>query len=141
VDRLLWAGQLLLAVVFAVFGVLHAFLLDETKKQVAWVNDVPRELMLFIGLAELAAAVGLVVPAARVLRWAAPLAALGLVVLMTFGIVFHIGLASWRTPRSTWCWPRSRRSSHMADVARFRGVAVRLGGPANLIPPHRGGQA
>jgi uncharacterized membrane protein len=91
VDRLLWAGQLLLAVAFAVFGVSHAFVLDETRKQVAWLNDVPRELMLFIGLAELAAAVGLVVPVGRVLRWAAPLAALGLVVLMTFGIVFHIG--------------------------------------------------
>jgi len=91
VDRLLWAGQVLLAVAFAVFGVSHAFALDETKKQVAWVNDVSRELVFFIGLVELAAAVGLVAPAARVLRWAAPLAALGLVVLMTLAIVFHIG--------------------------------------------------
>lgn len=90
-NRLLWAGQLLLAAAFVVFGVSHAIALDETRKQVAWVNDVPRELLLFIGLAELAAAVGLLVPAARVLRWAAPLAALGLVVLMTFGIVFHLG--------------------------------------------------
>jgi putative oxidoreductase len=90
-DRLVWAGQLLLALAFAVFGASHAFALDETRKQVAWLNDVSRELMLFVGLAELAAAVGLIVPTARVLRWAAPLAALGLVVLMTFGTVFHIG--------------------------------------------------
>ena len=90
-DRLLWAGQLLLAVAFAVFGVSHAFALDETRKQVAWVNDVSRELLLFIGLAELAAAVGLVMSTARVVRWAAPLAALGLVVLMMFGVVFHVG--------------------------------------------------
>lgn len=90
-DRLLWAGQLLLALTFTVFGVLHAFALEETRKQVAWANDVSREVMLFIGLAELAAAVGLIAPAARVLRWAAPVAALGLVVLMTFATVFHIG--------------------------------------------------
>lgn len=90
-DRGLWAFQLLLAVAFVVFGVSHAFALDEMRKQIAWMNDVSRELMLFIGLAELAAAVGLVVPAARVLRWAAPLAAVGLVALMTFAIVFHIG--------------------------------------------------
>ena len=90
-DRLLWAGQLVLALAFAAFGVSHTFALDETRKHVAWVNDVSRDLLFFIGLAELAAAVGLVVPAARVLRWAAPLAALGLVALMTFGTVFHIG--------------------------------------------------
>jgi uncharacterized membrane protein len=91
VDRALWAVQLLLAVAFAVFGVSHAFALDEMRKQIAWTNDVSRELMLFIGLAELAAAIGLVVPVARALRWAAPLAALGLGALMTFGVVFHIG--------------------------------------------------
>ncbi|HET8568134.1 MAG TPA: DoxX family protein [Candidatus Limnocylindria bacterium] len=83
--------QGLLAIAFIAFGISHAFALEETRKQVPWTNDVSAQLLFLIGLAELAGAAGLVLSAAKALRWAAPSAAIGLVALMTLALVFHVG--------------------------------------------------
>jgi hypothetical protein len=54
-------------------------------------QDVPRALSLFIGYAELAGGMGLIVPAAtRIAPWLTPLAALGLGTIMILAIPFHI---------------------------------------------------
>ena len=48
-------------------------------------------LRTFIGVAELLAAIGLIVPAAtRILPWLTPLAAAGLMILMASAVVFHL---------------------------------------------------
>ena len=54
-------------------------------------QDVPRALSLFIGWAEIAGGLGLIVPAAmRIAPWLTPLAALGLATIMILAIPFHI---------------------------------------------------
>jgi putative oxidoreductase len=59
----LWVVQILLAVVFLMTGATKAFMpLDEVAKTMRWVPDVPAGLVRFIGLAELAGALGLVLP-------------------------------------------------------------------------------
>jgi hypothetical protein len=54
-------------------------------------NDVPRWLSLFIGYAEIAGGLGLIIPAAtRIAPWLTPLAALGLATIMILAIPFHV---------------------------------------------------
>ena len=54
-------------------------------------SDLPAAFVRFIGVAELAAGVGLVPPAAvRILPILTPLAAVGLAVIMGLAIPFHI---------------------------------------------------
>ncbi len=65
--------------------------LSDTIQSSPWAADLPVALVRFIGFAELAAGVGLVLPAAtRVTASLTPLAAIGLAVIMGFAIPFHI---------------------------------------------------
>jgi uncharacterized membrane protein YphA (DoxX/SURF4 family) len=88
----LWVLQVLLATFSLLAGLNHGIRpLDEAVKTSPWIAGVPPALVRFIGFAELAAALGLVLPAAtRVMPWLTPLAAVGLGLIMLLAIPFHI---------------------------------------------------
>jgi uncharacterized membrane protein YphA (DoxX/SURF4 family) len=87
-HRTLWILQALLAVFFVLAGFGHTTLpLAELAKSAPWATDVPATLMRFIGIAEMAGALGLVIPK---VTW---LAAAGLSVIMLLAVAFHI----WRS--------------------------------------------
>jgi uncharacterized membrane protein YphA (DoxX/SURF4 family) len=88
----LWAVQILLALFFIMVGYSHGLMpYDEIAQQATWMNAVPHALGRFIGYAELAGGLGLIIPAAtRIKPWLTPLAALGLAIIMILAIPFHI---------------------------------------------------
>jgi hypothetical protein len=88
----LWTLQGLLALAFGFAGSLKALApLAEAAKSIPWIPDVPAALVRFIGTAELLAAVGLVLPAlTRIRPKLTPLAASGLVLVMTLASIFHL---------------------------------------------------
>jgi len=88
----LWVLQVLLACFFVMVGYSHALMpFDQIAQQATWMNDVPRWLSLFIGYAEIAGGLGLIIPAAtRIAPWLTPLAALGLATIMILAIPFHV---------------------------------------------------
>ena len=88
----LWVAQVLLGGFFAMVGYSHALMpFDEVAQQATWMLDVPRWLSLFIGYAEMAGGLGLIIPAAtRLAPWLTPLAALGLATIMVLAMPFHV---------------------------------------------------
>ncbi len=91
-NALLWTLQIVLAVVFAGAGAVK---LIQPRDQLAktlggWVYDVPAWLPKPLGVAEILAAIGLVVPPlVHIAPILTPLAASGLVVTMIGAIVTH----------------------------------------------------
>ena len=88
----LWVVQVLLAFFFIMAGYSHALApYEQIAQQAIWMKDVPRALSVFIGFAEMAGGLGLILPAAtRIAPWLTPLAALGLATIMILAIPFHI---------------------------------------------------
>ena len=88
----LWVLQVLLGLWFLMVGYSHALApFDEVAQQAVWMQHVPRSLSLFIGYAELAGGLGLIIPSAtRLAPWLTPLAALGLATIMILATLFHI---------------------------------------------------
>jgi len=93
----LWLAQLLLAVAFGMAGIMKSTQpMAELAATMAWTGDIPATLVRFIGASELAAAVGLVLPAAtRIRPLLTPLAAMGLVIVMVLASLFHISRGEW----------------------------------------------
>ncbi len=87
----LWAAQSLLALTFGFAGATKAFVpLARVAQMIPWAADVPAVLLRFIGAMEILASVGLLLPSLlRVRPRLTPLAALGLVILMTLASGFH----------------------------------------------------
>jgi len=94
----LWIVQVLLGLFFLMAGVTHGLLPIAWAAQSApWVHDLPVPLVRFIGIAELAGAVGVVFPALlRIVPVLTPLAATGLVVIMMLAILFHMSRGETR---------------------------------------------
>jgi putative oxidoreductase len=88
----LWIAQGLLALFFVMAGIAHGLLpIAQVAKSAPWTADLPVGLVRFIGIAELAGAIGVLLPAAlRILPWLTPLAAFGLMLIMLLAIPFHI---------------------------------------------------
>ena len=88
----LWIAEVLLAVFFLLAGSMHAFMpIEQAAKIAAWVASAPVALVRFIGVAELAGAIGVVLPGAtRVKPWLTPLAAAGLAITMLLAMPVHI---------------------------------------------------
>jgi putative oxidoreductase len=86
-----WVVQILLATLFLMTGAMKAFMpLHEVAKTMRWVPDVPVGLVRFIGLAELAGALGLILPSAtKIQAKLTPLAAVGLGVVVLLGAILH----------------------------------------------------
>jgi putative oxidoreductase len=93
----LWAVQLLLAALFADDGFAKATQpIGALAETFTWPGQVTEGLVRAIGFGELAAAVGLVLPAAtRVLPHLTPLAAASLALLMWAAFVFHAMRSEW----------------------------------------------
>ena len=93
-NVLAWVLQGLLALLFLFHGVLYSFapepLVRIMRDQGSWPPAIPAGFRVFIGVAEILAAVGLILPSVtRVLPGLSPLAAGGLVVVMAGAIVYH----------------------------------------------------
>ena len=88
----LWVVQLLLAIFALLAGVNHALRpLDEAARTAPWAASVPAVLVRLMGWSELAAGLGLVLPAAtRILPGLTPLAAACLATIMALAIPFHV---------------------------------------------------
>ena len=88
-NMLLWVLQALLALAFFAHGCL---LLFPPASIVAQMNaSLPRWLQLFIGVAEILAAVGLTFPGlTRIQPWLVSAAAAGLMIVMICATIFHL---------------------------------------------------
>lgn len=88
----LWVVQVLLALFFLMAGFNHGIRpIEEAVKTSTWITSIPAALARFIGFAELAGAIGLILPAVtRIKPWLTPLAAVGLAIIMGLAIPFHI---------------------------------------------------
>jgi len=64
VNGVLWAVQAALALVFFLGATVRASRYELAKRQMAWVGAVPRPLLLFISVAEISGALGLILPGA-----------------------------------------------------------------------------
>jgi len=87
----LWIVQGVLAAMFGMAGVMKS---TQPKAKLAeklpWVEDFSPNMVRFIGVAELAAALGLILPAALdIAPVLTPLAASGLVIIMVGAIATH----------------------------------------------------
>lgn len=94
----LWVIAVLLALAFLLSGVMKAFRpLESLKQRMTWVSDVPPWLVRFIGVAEILAAIGLILPAVTgIQQWLVAAAAGGLVVVMLSAVVLHGGRKEWQ---------------------------------------------
>ncbi|MBR0834246.1 DoxX family protein [Bradyrhizobium manausense] len=89
----LWSVQILLCLFFGAAGLCKLFLSPESLVQMGanYATDVPHWLLLFIGVAETAGAIGIVLPAlTRIEPSLTPLAAHGFVTLQVLAICFHL---------------------------------------------------
>ena len=85
----LWVLQVLLAIAFLAHGFLFlsppAELMDQMNA------SLPRWFQLFIGVAEVLAAVGLTLPGlTRIMPWLVPCAAVGIMIVTVSATVFHL---------------------------------------------------
>ncbi len=86
-----WILQILLALMFLLHGRLMLFPTTSQTGRMPYILAVPLALRRFIGVAEVLAAVGLILPGLTpILPWLTPLAATGLVILMISAVIFHI---------------------------------------------------
>ena len=88
-NIVLWVLQVLLALAFFAHGCLFLFppaaMVDQMNA------SLPRWFQLFLGVAEVLAAVGLTLPGvARVQPWLVSLAAAGVMIVMISATVFHV---------------------------------------------------
>jgi hypothetical protein len=90
-----WILQVLLALVFALHFVVYTFapeaLTRPMRAQGAWPPAIPDGLRRFIGVAELAGALGLILPAlTHILPWLTIVAALCLALVTILASIYHL---------------------------------------------------
>ena len=87
----LWITQALLALVFGMAGLMHATKpIAELSKTMGWTANAPEALVRFIGIAELAGALGLILPGlTRIKPGLTAWAATGLATMMVFAGFVH----------------------------------------------------
>jgi hypothetical protein len=88
-NILLWVLQVFLALAFVAHGLLFLFppasLVDQMNA------SLPRWFQLFLGIAEVLAAVGLTLPGyTRIQPWLVPCAAAGVMIVMICATIFHL---------------------------------------------------
>ncbi|WP_339173790.1 DoxX family protein [Paenibacillus sp. FSL H7-0943] len=93
----LWIVQIVLAAGFVYSGWMKTVRTESSKKTWAWVNDVPKSLVVLIGIAELLGALGLVLPwALNITPLLTPIAAIALTAVALLGMLFHIRRKEYR---------------------------------------------
>ncbi|WP_396625505.1 DoxX family protein [Luteitalea sp.] len=99
-NVLLWVFQVLLAAAFLAHGLM--FLFPGPELEALMNASIARPLRYFLGVAEVAAGIGLVVPGlTRIAPWLVPLAAAGLVPIMVGATVLHIARAEYGSSVTT----------------------------------------
>ena len=102
-DTTLWIAQIFLALFFLAAG--SPKLLGRGIDRWIGFDAVPRPMTITIGVAEVAAAVALVVPMlVDRLQWTTPLAALGLVAVSLQASGFHVREQEWLPATETALW-------------------------------------
>ena len=87
-NVLLWVLQVLLAVAFFAHGWM--FLFPPPEIAVLMNASLPRWFTLFLGVAEILAAIGLILPGVtRIMPWLVPAAALGIMMVLGSATVYH----------------------------------------------------
>lgn len=88
----LWILQGLLALMFMGAGFMKLTSpIADLATQLPWANQIPEAFIRFIGASELLGGIGIILPSLlRIKPLLTPLAALGLVAIMVFALVFHI---------------------------------------------------
>ena len=89
----LWAAQVLLALAFIASGGMKVFAYEKYKMKTEknGPTGIPRGLTTFIGIAEIAGGIGIMLPMATgVAPWLSPWAAIGLATIMLLAIGFHV---------------------------------------------------
>lgn len=87
----LWIVQILLGLMFLMAGSMKAFNYAKARESLPWVKDVPKELVTFIGIAELLGGIGFILPIAlNVLPVLTPIAAIGIAIIMILSTLFHL---------------------------------------------------
>ena len=94
-NAIAWILQGLLAVVFLFHGILYAFgperLVRPMRAQGKWPPAIPTWFRIFIGIAELLAVVGLVMPGLlHLFTFLTPLGAAGLLIVMFSASIYHV---------------------------------------------------
>jgi uncharacterized membrane protein YphA (DoxX/SURF4 family) len=88
-NRLLWTLQILLALVFLAHGAMMLFPPAAVAQQIN--ASLPRWFSLFIGVAEILAAIGLTLPAITGIQpWLVSWAAGGLMIVMVSATSYHL---------------------------------------------------
>ena len=92
IHGLLWIAQALLALPFAGAGLTKVITpMGDLAQSLPYTAELPEWLVRFIGISEVAGALGLILPAlARTLPGLTPLAALGLCTVMVLATFFHL---------------------------------------------------
>jgi hypothetical protein len=89
VNVLLWVVQAVLALAFFAHGLLFLFPPASVVEQMN--ASLPRWFQLFLGVAEILAAVGLTLPGmSRIQPWLVPWAAAGIVIVMISATGYHV---------------------------------------------------
>ena len=99
-NIVLWILQVLLALAFAAHGGMMLFPPPEIAVQMD--ANLPRWFSLFIGVAEVAAAVGLILPGlTRVMPFLVTWAAVGIMIVVASATVYHIARAEYSSAVTT----------------------------------------
>lgn len=88
----LWFVQVLLAIAFLAAGFMKLVMpVDQLAANMVWAGDVPEWLVRFIGLAEVAGGLGVILPTlTRIQPQLTPLAGAGLALVMFLAAAFHL---------------------------------------------------
>jgi hypothetical protein len=90
VNVALWVAQVILALAILGAGFDQAANYDDAARRLAWIGALPRRFALVLGLLEMLAAVGLIVPAwSGVQPWLTIATALAIALLMLAAVTFH----------------------------------------------------
>lgn len=96
-HTLLWVFQFVLALVFGAMGTMKLLLgQQQLADLMIWPGLVPMDLVRYNGAAELAGALGLVLPGLlHVKPWLTCYAAYGLTMIMVMAMGFHLSHSGW----------------------------------------------
>jgi uncharacterized membrane protein YphA (DoxX/SURF4 family) len=85
----LWVLQVLLALAFLAHGLMFLFPPESIVEQMN--ASLPRWFQVFLGVAEVLAAIGLTLPGlTRVKPWLVPCAAVGIMMVLSSATVYHV---------------------------------------------------
>ncbi len=96
----LWILQVFLALVFLAHGLM--FLMPPPDIAVLMNAILPRWFQLFLGVAEVLAAVGLTLPGlTRILPWLVPAAAAGVIIVTVSATILHLSRGEYSSAATT----------------------------------------